>query len=85
LRRPGQEEGNIPFVEDAGFGTYSGEASEIADKVSSWLENPERLGSMRQAALAAARPHATLDIAKDIAELVFAQKAKQYAIAKKYS
>jgi 1,2-diacylglycerol 3-beta-galactosyltransferase len=77
LCRPGQEEGNIPFVENAGFGTYSGEASTIADTVSSWLENPERLGSMRQAALAAARPHATLDIAKDIAELVFAQKAKQ--------
>jgi hypothetical protein len=35
---------------------------------------------MRQAALAAARPHATLDIAKDIAELVFAQKAKQVAV-----
>jgi 1,2-diacylglycerol 3-beta-galactosyltransferase len=82
LRRPGQEEGNIPFVENAGFGTYSGEASEIADTVSSWLENPERLGSMRQAALAAARPRATLDIAKDIAELVFAQKAKQLAVAK---
>jgi 1,2-diacylglycerol 3-beta-galactosyltransferase len=76
LRRPGQEEGNIPFVENAGFGTYSGEASEIADTVSSWLENPERLGAMRQAALAAARPHATLDIAKDIAELVFATKGK---------
>jgi hypothetical protein len=44
--------------------------------MSSWLENPERLGSMRKAALAAARPNATLDIAKDIAELVFAQKAR---------
>jgi 1,2-diacylglycerol 3-beta-galactosyltransferase len=77
LRRPGQEEGNIPFVENAGFGTYSGDASEIANTVSSWLENPERLGSMRQAALAAARPHATLDIAKDIAAIVFAEKAKQ--------
>jgi UDP-N-acetylglucosamine:LPS N-acetylglucosamine transferase len=80
LRRPGQEEGNIPFVENAGFGTYSGEASEIADTVSSWLANPEKLKTMRQAALAAARPHATLDIAKDIAELVFAQKAKQVAV-----
>lgn len=74
---PGQEEGNIPFVEDAGFGTYSGDASVIADTVSSWLENPERLEAMQKAALAAARPQATLDIAKDLADIVFAEKAKQ--------
>ena len=32
---------------------------------------------MREAALEAARPHATLDIAKDLAEMVFAENAKQ--------
>jgi hypothetical protein len=32
---------------------------------------------MQQAALAAARPHATLDIAKDLADIAFAEKAKQ--------
>jgi len=32
---------------------------------------------MRQSALQAARPHATLDIARDLAEMVFAEKVKQ--------
>ena len=77
---PGQEEGNIPFVENAGFGKYSGNPSEIADTVGSWLADPERLKTMQDAALGAARPHATLDIAKDLAEMVFAEKEKQKAL-----
>jgi hypothetical protein len=36
---------------------------------------------MRQAALAAARPSATLDIARDIAVLAFAQKARPMVAA----
>lgn len=74
FRRPGQEEGNIPFVEDAGFGKYSGEPSVIADTVSSWLASPEKLQSMQKAALNAARPEATLDIARDLAAMAFAAK-----------
>ena len=77
MSRPGQEAGNIPFVEDSGFGKYSGDASVIAETVSSWLASPEKLESMREAALAAARPQATLDIAKDLAEIVFAEKERQ--------
>jgi len=72
--RPGQEAGNIPFVEDAGFGKYSGQPSVIADTVSSWLASPEKLQAMKSAALEAARPEATLDIARDLAEMVFAAK-----------
>jgi 1,2-diacylglycerol 3-beta-galactosyltransferase len=74
--RPGQEEGNIPFVEDAGFGTYSGDPQVIAETVSSWLASPEKMEELKNAALDAARPAATLDIAKDLAELVFAAKQK---------
>jgi 1,2-diacylglycerol 3-beta-galactosyltransferase len=74
---PGQEEGNIPFVEEAGFGKYSGDASVIANTVSSWLLSPEKLEAMRNAALAAARPQATLNIAKDLADAVFAEKKKK--------
>lgn len=71
---PGQEAGNVPYVEESGFGKYSGDPSVIADTVSSWLASPEKMESMRSAALAAARPQATLDIAKDLAEIVFATK-----------
>ena len=74
---PGQEEGNVPFVEDSGFGKYSGDPQVIAETVGSWLENPEKLASMQSAALTAARPSATLDIAKDLAEMVFEAKKKQ--------
>mmetsp|Transcript_97356 Transcript_97356/g.272452 ORF Transcript_97356/g.272452 Transcript_97356/m.272452 type:complete len:479 (+) Transcript_97356:126-1562(+) len=71
---PGQEEGNVPFVENSGFGKYSGDPKVIADTVSSWLSSPENMESMKASALAAARPSATLDIAADLAEIAFAKK-----------
>ena len=74
---PGQEEGNVPFVEDAGFGTYSGNPVKIADTVSTWLSSPQMLSTMKEAALQAARPSATVDIAKDLAAMLFEHKAKQ--------
>lgn len=74
---PGQEEGNIPFVENSGFGKYSGNPTVIAETVSVWLSNPETLEQMQQAALNAARPDATLDIAKDLAAMVFEAKARK--------
>ena len=46
----------------------------IADTVSSWLASPEKMESMKSAALAAARPSATLDIARDLADIAFASK-----------
>ncbi len=74
---PGQEEGNVPFVEDAGFGTYSGNPSKIAETVSTWLSSPEMLMNMKEAALEASRPSATVDIAKDLAAMLFEYKKKQ--------
>jgi len=74
---PGQEAGNVPYVEENGFGTYSGDPTTIAETVSTWLETPELLSKMQQAALEAARPAATLDIAKDIAEYLFEYKASK--------
>jgi 1,2-diacylglycerol 3-beta-galactosyltransferase len=77
---PGQEEGNVPYVENAGFGKYSGNPTVIADTVTSWLASPEKLEVMRDAALVAARPSATLDIARDLAEMVFATKKTAVAV-----
>lgn len=73
---PGQEAGNIPFVEDSGFGKYSSDPSVIAETVTSWLSDPAKLQEMRDNALNAARPEATLDIARDLAQVVFARKAE---------
>jgi UDP-N-acetylglucosamine:LPS N-acetylglucosamine transferase len=77
--RPGQEEGNIPFVENAGFGKYSADPIEIAKIVSSWLASPNKLQELQQSALKSSRPHATLDIAQDIAAMVLQEKTKQYS------
>jgi 1,2-diacylglycerol 3-beta-galactosyltransferase len=79
---PGQEAGNIPFVEQSGFGKYSGDPAVIAETVTSWLSSPEMLQEMRSNALAAARPDATLDIARDLADIVLAQKQKTLSEAK---
>ena len=77
LKRPGQEEGNIPFVEESGFGKYSSDPKEIADTVSSWLKSPKKMESMKRSALAAARPSATLNIAQELAEIAFVKKRKE--------
>lgn len=74
---PGQEEGNVPYVKNAGFGSYSSNPKVIAETVSSWLSSPEKLQEMREAALKTARPSATLDIAKDLAAMVFDAKGGQ--------
>jgi len=72
---PGQEAGNIPYVEDSGFGKYSNQPDTIASTVSGWLNSPQLLDKMQQSALDAARPEATLDIARDLAEMVFATRS----------
>jgi 1,2-diacylglycerol 3-beta-galactosyltransferase len=66
-------------VEDSGFGKYSSDPQVIADTVCSWLESPETMQSMKDAALAAARPSATLDIARDLADIAFSTKQGQTA------
>jgi 1,2-diacylglycerol 3-beta-galactosyltransferase len=71
---PGQEAGNVPYVEENGFGAYEGDPAGIADTVSSWLKDTDLLAMMRAKALDAARPSATLDIARDIAALLFEHK-----------
>mmetsp|Transcript_11922 Transcript_11922/g.22062 ORF Transcript_11922/g.22062 Transcript_11922/m.22062 type:complete len:496 (-) Transcript_11922:200-1687(-) len=79
---PGQEEGNIPFVEEKGFGCYQGSVEGIADTVEEWLASTasttegSMLEQMRDCALTAARPDATLDIARDLADIVYARRSE---------
>ncbi|GAX23913.1 1,2-diacylglycerol 3-beta-galactosyltransferase [Fistulifera solaris] len=74
---PGQEEGNIPFVEQGGFGAYCSDPKEIATTVRSWIADPQQLAVMQENAFKAARPQATLDIARDLAEIVFRHNEKK--------
>jgi 1,2-diacylglycerol 3-beta-galactosyltransferase len=77
---PGQEEGNVPYVEENGFGCYKGTPEGIADTVEEWLSvssvttEGTILETMRECALNAARPDATLDIARDLADMVYTRK-----------
>jgi hypothetical protein len=82
LSVPGQEEGNVPFVENAGFGKYSSDPQVIAETVSSWLASSDTMARLQNAALNAARPSATLDIAKDLAKMVFEAKMKTPQLVK---
>ena len=56
---------------DAGFGAYSSDPIEIGNTVREWLMNPEVLRQKQIAAITASRPNATLDIARDIGEMLF--------------
>jgi len=77
---PGQEEGNVPYVEESGFGCYQGSVEGIAETVEEWLASTSTttegsvLELMRENALSAARPDATLDIARDLADMVYKRK-----------
>ena len=61
-----------------GFGCYRGSPEGIADTVEEWFASTRAEGSMlermRDSALVAARPDATLDIAKDLADMLYARR-----------
>mmetsp|Transcript_50940 Transcript_50940/g.91041 ORF Transcript_50940/g.91041 Transcript_50940/m.91041 type:complete len:517 (-) Transcript_50940:226-1776(-) len=68
---PGQEKGNIEFVERMGFGVYTPKPEAIGNQVAQWLGDEDKLAKLRTSALAAGRPMATYRIAQDLGELLF--------------
>lgn len=67
---PGQETGNVRYVEENGVGVYCNDPQQIAAVVDDWLEpaNPA-LPAMRVRAQFLARPNAALDIARALSAL----------------
>jgi 1,2-diacylglycerol 3-beta-galactosyltransferase len=68
---PGQEAGNVPFVEGAGFGVCVTRPTAIAATVADWLQDEALCERMRSAALAGSRrrgprPEATRSIAVEL-------------------
>jgi 1,2-diacylglycerol 3-beta-galactosyltransferase len=63
---PGQEDGNIDYVRDAGAGEYVSDQdpSLVADRLSEWLHDRPLLKRMSECARALARPEATLQMAE---------------------
>lgn len=72
----GQEEGNVDFVIEKKFGAYKADKNptEIAETVSSWLQNPSLLSEMSKYALEAGRPNAAEDIVRKIGKSVIRWK-----------
>mmetsp|Transcript_46306 Transcript_46306/g.63003 ORF Transcript_46306/g.63003 Transcript_46306/m.63003 type:complete len:541 (-) Transcript_46306:567-2189(-) len=67
---PGQEKGNVDYVQELGFGEYSSNPKEIASTVMSWIDNPDHLSELSTLARDNGRPGATYDIAHDLLEVL---------------
>jgi 1,2-diacylglycerol 3-beta-galactosyltransferase len=63
-RIPGQEDGNVAFVEQQGVGVWAPGPLRTAEAVHGWLRNPEELRRAAQACRHIARPRAADEIAE---------------------
>ena len=76
---PGQEAGNVKFVVEGGFGAFVKKPAKIGATIAQWFSDLNLREKLSSKALEAARPSATLDIARDIGGLLFEGKAPQQA------
>jgi 1,2-diacylglycerol 3-beta-galactosyltransferase len=67
-RISGQEEGNVAYVTDEGAGVWAPEPEAIVETLRAWIEHPEKRQAAVDNAARLARPRASRDIARAIAE-----------------
>jgi len=67
---PGQEEGNVDYVVDGGFGSFcqDTDTQAVAEEVALWLNDELKLKEMSEAAKKAGHPYAARDIVKQIGD-----------------
>jgi 1,2-diacylglycerol 3-beta-galactosyltransferase len=65
-RLPGQEEGNVQYVEQEGAGVWAPGPRRAAEAVNQWLQSPEVLESCAAACRRIARPNAAVDAAQAV-------------------
>jgi UDP-N-acetylglucosamine:LPS N-acetylglucosamine transferase len=67
---PGQEEGNVNYVVDGGFGAYCPDTDPIsmAEELCIWLKDDDKLSVLSKAAKTFGAPYAARDIVKSIGE-----------------
>jgi UDP-N-acetylglucosamine:LPS N-acetylglucosamine transferase len=67
---PGQEEGNVNYVVDGGFGAYCPDTDPIsmAEELCLWLKDENKLAILSKAAKKFGSPYAARDIAKSIGD-----------------
>jgi hypothetical protein len=68
---PGQEEGNVDFVVEGGFGSFISDSDPlgIAETIAGWLLDDEKLANMSKAAKAKGAPYAARDIVRIIGDV----------------
>lgn len=67
---PGQEKGNVDFVERNGVGTFAPSPEKTVNVLREWLENPGVLEEMKARARLLANPRASLEIVSTLLEKV---------------
>jgi len=69
-RIPGQEEGNVSYVIDEGAGIWAPDIEDIINTLEDWLKNPEKRMLAVENAKRLARPDASRQIVRTIAEMI---------------
>lgn len=67
-RVPGQEDGNVTYVEEEGLGVWAPRAKRVVETLQKWTGDPAERERVAQNCLRAARPDAARVIARFIAE-----------------
>lgn len=73
-RIPGQEEGNVSYVIDEGAGIWAPDIEDIINTLEDWLNNPEKRMLAVENAKRLARPDASRQIVRTIAEMIRVNK-----------
>mmetsp|Transcript_273 Transcript_273/g.446 ORF Transcript_273/g.446 Transcript_273/m.446 type:complete len:585 (+) Transcript_273:289-2043(+) len=73
---PGQEEGNVDYVVNGGFGAFVSDKdpTRVAKEVGNWLVDEEKAKELSSAAKKCGAPHAARDIVKSIGSLTLKWK-----------
>ena len=71
---PGQEEGNVDFVQNGNFGVYQEDPPTIATTVATWLQDESTLVTLSQHAKKMGAPNAARDIVSHIGDLAMKWK-----------
>ena len=77
---PGQEEGNVEFVVQAGAGSYAPRPRDLAAEIGRLRDDPAALAAMRAASARAGRPRAAADIAALLAEVAIGRSERPSAL-----
>ena len=69
-RLPGQEDGNVTYVEELQAGVWAPHPREVVEALRTWVDDPVARAAASAASAKAARPHAAREIARLIADQV---------------